>query len=82
MAESKAHKLFDNGIRIHGALAYAYGLDVKKNTPLGTVAPFKAILGIGYEQEHWGADLTGIFVGDYRGDGNRATFDAPLRIST
>ena len=75
--ELKAHKLFDNGIRIHGALAYAYGLDVKKNTPLGTVAPFKAILGIGYEQEHWGADLTGIFVGDYRGDGNRATFDAP-----
>lgn len=75
--EFKAHKLFDNGIRIHGALAYARGRDVGKNIPLSTVAPFKAVLGIGYEQEHWGADLTGIFVGGYKGDGNAATFDAP-----
>lgn len=75
--EVKAHKLFDNGIRVHGALAYAYGLDVKKHVPLSTVAPFKAVIGIGYEQEHWGADLTGIFVGGYRGDGKPATFDAP-----
>ena len=75
--ELKAHKLFDNGIRLHGGLSYVYGKDVTNHAPLPTVAPFKAIAGIGYEQEHWGVDLTGIFVGNYRGDGNPATFDAP-----
>jgi hemoglobin/transferrin/lactoferrin receptor protein len=75
--ELKAHKLFDNGVRLHGGLSYVYGKDVTNHAPLSTVAPFKAIAGIGYEQEHWGVDLTGIFVGRYRGDGNAATFDAP-----
>ena len=75
--EIKAHKLFDNGLRLHGALSYVYGKDVTNNQLVPTVAPFKAIAGIGYEQEHWGVDLTGIFVGRYRGDNDAATFDAP-----
>jgi len=79
--EAKAHKQFYNGLRLHGGLAYTYGKDGDGNL-IPTVAPFKAIVGIGYERETWGVDLTGIFVGKYRddyGDPTRvdSTFDAP-----
>ena len=30
---------------------------------LREIAPFKAVVGIGYDQEHWGVELTGIFAG-------------------
>lgn len=83
--ELKAHKLFDNGIRLHGAFSYAYGKDVVADEALRSVAPFKAIAGIGYERENWGVDLTAIFVGKVREDGPQDngrggtydTFDAP-----
>jgi hemoglobin/transferrin/lactoferrin receptor protein len=83
--ELKAHKRFDNGINLHGALAYAYGKDVDTGAYLRSVAPFKAIAGIGYERENWGVDLTAIFVGKVREDGPQPgtggstyeTFDAP-----
>lgn len=75
--ELKAHKLFDNGIRLHGGLAYTYGRDVAAGTRLREVAPIKAIAGIGYDQQHWGVDLTGIFAGGVRDDGDPNTFDAP-----
>lgn len=65
--ELQVHKLFDNGIRLHGGLSYAHGEDGDGNM-VPTVAPYKAIAGIGYERENWGADLTGIFVGSYRND--------------
>lgn len=74
--ELRAHKLFDNGIRLHGGLAYTYGEDGDGNM-VPTVAPFKGIAGIGYETESWGADLTGVFVGDYRDD-----FADPARVDT
>ena len=44
---------------------------------LRSVAPFKSVLGIGYAQEHWGAELTGIFAGGMRDDHDPTTFDAP-----
>lgn len=83
--ELKAHKRFDNGINLHGALAYAYGKDVDSGAALRSVAPFKAVAGIGYERENWGVDLTGILVGKVREDGPQPgaggstyeTFDAP-----
>lgn len=79
--ELRAHKRFDNGIRIHGALVYAHGEDGDGNY-LPTIAPIKGIVGIGYEGVNWGVDLTGIFVGKYRDDFADpttvdTTFDAP-----
>lgn len=75
--ELKAHKSFDNGIRLHGGLAYAYGKNVESGAALRSVAPFKAVAGIGYERENWGVDLTGVFAGKMRDDGDPDTFDAP-----
>lgn len=75
--ELSAHKLFDNGIRLHGGLTYAYGRNVVEDIALRSVAPLKAIAGIGYERENWGVDLTGIFVAKMKNDGDDATFDAP-----
>lgn len=79
--ELKAHKRFSNGIRLHGGLAYTYGEDGDGNL-VPTIAPIKGLLGIGYDEENWGVNLTGIFVGKYRddyADSSRAdtTFDAP-----
>ena len=79
--ELRAHKVFDNGIRLHGGFSYAHGEDGEGNR-LATVAPYKGILGVGYERENWGVDLTGIFVGKYNDDTADTTvadttFDAP-----
>lgn len=74
--ELRAHKFFSNGIRLHGGLAYAYGEDGDGNL-VPTIAPFKAIAGIGYVSDYWGVDFTGIFVGRYRDD-----FADPARVDT
>lgn len=75
--ELRARKDFDNGFFVQGSLAYAYGKDKGNNTVLRTVAPFKSIVGVGYAAENWGTELTGIFVGKMRDDGDPDTFDAP-----
>lgn len=55
--EVNAHKAFDNGFFTHASLAYARGEDKDTGALLTSVAPFKAIIGIGYEQESWGTAL-------------------------
>lgn len=75
--EAKAHKRFDNGISLQGSLAYAYGENAETGAVLREIAPFKAIVGIGYDREDWGVELTGVFAGSMRDDSNAATFDAP-----
>ncbi|MCO5145445.1 MAG: TonB-dependent hemoglobin/transferrin/lactoferrin family receptor [Aquamicrobium sp.] len=84
--ELKARKDFANGFYLSGALSYAYGKNKTDDTILNSIAPFKAIIGIGYERENWGVDLTGIFAGHMREDGPQMdpqtgtpyeTFDAP-----
>ncbi len=75
--EVRARKDFDNGFFVHGSLSYAYGKDVGNDEILRSVAPFKSVLGVGYAQEHWGAELTGIFAGGMRDDHDPTTFDAP-----
>lgn len=84
--ELKARKEFENGLYLSGALAYSYGKNKEDGTLLNSIPPFKAIVGIGYERENWGVDLTGIFAGHMRKDGPQMdqqtgapyeTFDAP-----
>jgi hemoglobin/transferrin/lactoferrin receptor protein len=75
--EAKVRKEFANGFFGHASLAYAYGKDTDTNELIRTVAPFKSILGFGYNDETWGTELTGIFSSGMRDDGKPATFDAP-----
>ncbi|SMD03557.1 TonB-dependent hemoglobin/transferrin/lactoferrin family receptor [Rhizobium sp. RU36D] len=75
--EVNARKEFVNGFFLEGSLAYAYGEYGDTNTKLRSVAPFKAITSIGYEQETWGAEVTGIFSAAMPSDNNANTFDAP-----
>ncbi|WP_117193606.1 TonB-dependent hemoglobin/transferrin/lactoferrin family receptor [Rhizobium terrae] len=75
--EVSARKELANGFHVSGSLAYAYGEDQDNNELIRTVAPLKAIVGLGYEEESWGADLTGIFAAGMADDGDADTFDAP-----
>ncbi|CAN7410630.1 TonB-dependent hemoglobin/transferrin/lactoferrin family receptor [Neorhizobium sp. LjRoot104] len=84
--EIKARKDFANGFYVHGSLAYAYGEDKETGEVLRSVAPLKSILGVGYEQETWGVDLTTILAAAAFKDGGQTpatggapyqTFDAP-----
>jgi hemoglobin/transferrin/lactoferrin receptor protein len=75
--EVSINRQFDNGINLHGGLAYAYGKNVDANTPLRTVAPLKFVAGIGYQREIWGTDLTFVAASKMRDDHDATTFDAP-----
>lgn len=75
--ELTARKDFDNGVSLHGSVAYAYGEDKDTGEFVRTVAPFKAIAGLAYTAEHWGADFSGVFSAAMRDDGSADTFDAP-----
>ncbi|GEO83997.1 MULTISPECIES: TonB-dependent hemoglobin/transferrin/lactoferrin family receptor [Alphaproteobacteria] len=56
--EVRAQKKFANGFSAHGSVAYAYGEDLDSNEVLGSVPPLKAIIGLGYETENWGTDVS------------------------
>jgi len=56
--ELEAHKTFANGFNLHGTLAYARGTDLDSDELLASVPPLKAIVGLGYQQETWGTDLS------------------------
>ncbi len=75
--EAKVRKDLANGFFAHASLAYAYGKDTDNDELIRTVAPFKSIVGLGYAQETWGSELTGIFSSNMRDDGKSNTFDAP-----
>lgn len=75
--EFNAQKEFDNGLVLHGALAYAYGEDMETGDYVRSVAPFKGVVGVGYQQETWGTDLSLIASAGMRDDNKANTFDAP-----
>nr|WP_149737792.1 TonB-dependent hemoglobin/transferrin/lactoferrin family receptor [Rhizobium sp. RU20A] len=66
-AELSAHKRFDNGITLRGAVAYARGNDLTNDTFLASVAPTKVVLGIDYDAGEWGVGLDWIGVAAARG---------------
>src|SRR5262249_9119309 len=59
-----------------GSLAYASGKDTDTDENLRSIAPFKAIVGGGYQRETWGTDLSLVTSAAMKGDGNPSTFDA------
>jgi hemoglobin/transferrin/lactoferrin receptor protein len=56
--ELSAHKSFASGFHVSGSLTYADGEDLETNVKLGSVAPLKGVLGVGYAADTWGADVT------------------------
>ncbi|KAA3513289.1 TonB-dependent hemoglobin/transferrin/lactoferrin family receptor [Agrobacterium rosae] len=74
--EAKVRKDLANGFFTHASLAYAYGKDTDTNEFIRTVAPFKSVVGVGYAQETWGTEFTGVFSSHMRADISANTFDA------
>ncbi|QKV20376.1 TonB-dependent hemoglobin/transferrin/lactoferrin family receptor [Oricola thermophila] len=54
--EAELHKRFENGFSLSGAFALAHGKDEDTGDLIDSVAPLKAVVGIGYETETWGTD--------------------------
>jgi hemoglobin/transferrin/lactoferrin receptor protein len=55
-AEANAHWRFAPGWRTWGSLAWAVGKDEGTGQYLNSVAPLKAIVGLGYGHQAWGVD--------------------------
>ncbi|WP_245277226.1 TonB-dependent hemoglobin/transferrin/lactoferrin family receptor [Rhizobium sp. CF080] len=55
--EASVHKLFDNGFRVSGGLAYARGNDLSTHTFLRSVPPLKVVASAGYDTETWGVGV-------------------------
>ena len=52
-AEASAHWKFATGWRTWGSLAWAVGKDEGTGQHLNSVAPLKAIVGLGYGRDAW-----------------------------
>ncbi len=74
--EARGHKAFENGFEIHSSIAYAKGEDLETGEQLASVAPLKAIIGVGYSQETWGTNLDWIGVKGVS-ENSTANFKAP-----
>ncbi|KQV38549.1 MULTISPECIES: TonB-dependent hemoglobin/transferrin/lactoferrin family receptor [unclassified Rhizobium] len=75
--ELAATQTFDNGVNLHGSIAYAYGKNGDTDERLRSVAPFKAIIGGGWSNETYGFDLSSTLSAKMPDDNDAATFDAP-----
>ncbi|GMB80360.1 TonB-dependent hemoglobin/transferrin/lactoferrin family receptor [Shinella zoogloeoides] len=75
--EISGYHAFDNGIHLNGSLTYTNAKDKDTDESLRTVLPLLAIAGIGYSQDEWGVDLTGIFASAIRTSTSATKFNAP-----
>lgn len=56
-AEATAHWEFLTQWKLWGSVAWAVGKDRQTNQHLSSVAPLSGLIGLGYETDHYGADL-------------------------
>ena len=75
--ELAAHKRFDNGMRIYGALSFADGVDLDTDEDIRSVPPLKVVLGTGYATETWGADVIFTAAQGVEDDDDANTIEAP-----
>ncbi|WP_184143534.1 TonB-dependent hemoglobin/transferrin/lactoferrin family receptor [Shinella fusca] len=75
--EFSAYHELDNGLHLNGSFTYTNVRDTDTDEMLRTAVPFKAIAGIGYGQESWGVDLTGIFATAMKESKDATKFNAP-----
>ncbi|SES02730.1 TonB-dependent receptor [Sphingobium sp. YR768] len=57
-AEASAQWSLTPNWRMWGSVAYAHGKDTDEDTYLNSVPPLRGIVGVGYRQERFGADLS------------------------
>ncbi len=76
-AEIKARKDFANGFFTEGSIAVAMASMVTRTSDCAAWRRSRLFWGLGYEQETWGAQLTGIFSAAMPDDHVANTFDAP-----
>ena len=55
-AEARVHGEMNSNWYAWGALAWAHGKDLDTGSALNSIAPLKAIVGVGYRQTQWGAE--------------------------
>ncbi|WP_406604420.1 TonB-dependent hemoglobin/transferrin/lactoferrin family receptor [Bartonella gliris] len=55
--EARVHWNLNNGFHSNFALAYSQGKDLDKNEYLSSIPALKAVIGVGYATETWGADV-------------------------
>lgn len=57
-AEATAHWQFASNWKVWSSAAWAVGKDTQTNQYLNSVAPLTAIVGLTYQQDNWGGDLS------------------------
>lgn len=75
-AEFSVHKNFVNGFNTRAGLAFTRGINMETDRYLNSVAPLKAIIGVGYATETWGVDALWTGVKGVS-DKSTASFKAP-----
>ncbi|WP_075289693.1 TonB-dependent hemoglobin/transferrin/lactoferrin family receptor [Pararhizobium arenae] len=78
--EARGNKRFGNGFNLHGSIAYAYGTDLDTDEVLASVAPLKGIVGLGYDTESWGTDVSLVAAAGVRDESTAATKPAGYGI--
>ncbi|TNB48269.1 TonB-dependent hemoglobin/transferrin/lactoferrin family receptor [Martelella lutilitoris] len=74
--EASVQKSFINNWDVRASLAFARGFNMDTNEILGSVAPLKAVIGGGYNDETWGVNSNWILSAKVP-DGSTADFKAP-----
>nr|WP_249206492.1 TonB-dependent hemoglobin/transferrin/lactoferrin family receptor [Gluconobacter cerinus] len=59
--EARANWTFANYWQVWTSLAYSDGQDTDEHVHLNSVAPFRGIVGVAYNREHWGANFSTTF---------------------
>ncbi|MEJ5865749.1 TonB-dependent receptor [Pseudomonas farsensis] len=70
-----------HGVYTQGSLAYAHGRNDDNGQPLNSVNPLTAVIGLGYEQQNYGAELSWTLV-KRKNRVDDTTFFAPDGTST
>lgn len=68
---------FHDNWRTWGSFAWTYGKDTETGDHLNSVAPLRAILGVGYATETWGSDLSLTLAAAHTKVANDTDFKAP-----
>lgn len=77
-AELSGHWEFNPNWYTWGSVAWAHGKDQETDTHINSVAPLRALLGLGYRQEQWGGEALFTLVRNHNKVANPATdFQAP-----
>ena len=76
-AEAKGEWCFHPNWSLIGSVAYAHGEDDQTNMPIDSVDPVKAVAGLRYETETWGAELAAIQAWRHDRVSTAGNFQAP-----